>query len=56
MINILITIKNNPKVNIESLLSDADGEDWGHQYSDNDLKEFAKELGLDYSLESKREY
>jgi transposase InsO family protein len=50
------TNKNNPKVNIESLLSDADGEDWGHQYSDNDLKEFAKELGLDYSLESKREY
>jgi hypothetical protein len=50
------TNKQNPKVNIESLLSDADDEDWGHQYSDNDLKEFAKELGLDYSLESKREY
>ena len=50
------TNKKNPKVNIESLLSDADDEDWGHQYSDDDLKNFAKELGLDYNLESKREY
>lgn len=50
------TNKKNPKVNIESLLSDTDGEDWGHQYSDDDLKNFAKELGLDYNLESKREY
>ena len=50
------TNKKNPKVNIESLLSDTDGDDWGHQYSDDDLKNFAKELGLDYNLESKREY
>jgi len=39
---------------IEQLLSDTK-EDWGHQYSDNDLKDFAHELGLDYSLEELRE-
>jgi hypothetical protein len=50
------TNTKNPKVNIESLLSDNDDEDWGHQFSEKDLQEFAKELGLDYRLESKREY
>jgi len=39
---------------IEQLLSDSK-EDWGHQYSDDDLKNFAHELGLDYSLEELRE-
>jgi len=37
------------------LLSDTDDEDWGHQFSDDDLKSFADELGLDYVMESKRE-
>ncbi len=40
---------------IEELLSDTDDEDWGHQFSEEDLKRFADELGLDYVLESKRE-
>ena len=37
---------------IEALLADAD---YGHQFSDDDLKEFASELGLDYLLEDLRE-
>jgi len=41
--------------NIEALLSDTDEEDWGHQFSEDDLKKFAEELGLDYVMESKRE-
>jgi len=40
---------------IEALLSDTDDEDWGHQFSDDDLEKFANELGLDYVMESKRE-
>jgi hypothetical protein len=40
---------------IEELLSDTDDEDWGHQFSDDDLEKFANELGLDYVMESKRE-
>ena len=39
---------------IEEMLAD-DAEDWGHQFSDDDLKEFAKELGLDYILEESRD-
>lgn len=38
---------------IESLL-DSD-EDWGHQFSDDDLKSFADELGLDSRLEDLRD-
>jgi hypothetical protein len=37
---------------IEALLEDAD---YGHQFSDDDLKNFASELGLDYLLEDLRE-
>jgi hypothetical protein len=47
------TNKKNDKT-IEELLAD-DSENWGHQFSDDDLKEFAKELGLDYILEESRE-
>ena len=43
------------KVNIETLLNDEDDDSFGHQFSDDDLKKFAKELGLDYVMESKRE-
>ena len=46
---------NKIKVNIEALLSDEDEDNFGHQFSDDDLKKFAEELGLDYVLESKRE-
>ena len=48
------TIKKDIDKTIEELLSDAN-EDWGHQYSEDDLKNFAHELGLDYSLEELRE-
>jgi hypothetical protein len=48
------TNKKDIDKTIEELLSDAN-EDWGHQYSDDDLKNFAHELGLDYSLEELRE-
>lgn len=49
--------RQNTKItkNIEALLSDEDDENFGHQFSDDDLKKFADELGLDYVLESKRE-
>jgi hypothetical protein len=43
------------KVNIETLLNDEDDDSFGHQFSDDDLKKFAEELGLDYIMESKRE-
>jgi hypothetical protein len=43
------------KVNIEALLNDEDDDSFGHQFSDDDLKKFADELGLDYIMESKRE-
>jgi Rps23 Pro-64 3,4-dihydroxylase Tpa1-like proline 4-hydroxylase len=42
-------------VNIETLLNDEDEDSFGHQFSDDDLKKFANELGLDYVMESKRE-
>jgi hypothetical protein len=42
-------------VNIEALLNDEDDDSFGHQFSDDDLKKFADELGLDYIMESKRE-
>jgi hypothetical protein len=42
-------------VNIETLLNDEDEDSFGHQFSDDDLKKFADELGLDYIMESKRE-
>jgi hypothetical protein len=49
--------RQNNKVtkNIEALLDEEDEDNWGHQFSEKDLKEFAKELGLDYVMESKRE-
>jgi hypothetical protein len=49
--------RHNTKItkNIESLLDDEDDDSLGHQFSEEDLKKFAKELGLDYVLESKRE-
>jgi len=49
--------RQNNKVtkNIESLLDDEDDDNLGHQFSEEDLKRFAEELGLDYVLESKRE-
>jgi hypothetical protein len=50
-------IRQNTKItkNIEALL-DAENEDsMGHQFSEEDLKRFAEELGLDYIMESKRE-
>ncbi len=39
--------------NIEALLGEADN--WGHQFSEDDLKHFADDLGLDYILEKSRE-
>ena len=48
------TNKKDIDKTIEELLSD-DKEDWGHQYSEKDLEDFAHELGLDYSLEELRE-
>jgi hypothetical protein len=36
-------------------LNDEDEDSFGHQFSDDDLKKFADELGLDYIMESKRE-
>jgi hypothetical protein len=48
--------KNNKNdKTIEELLSDTDDDDLGHQFSEDDLKNFANELGLDYIMESKRE-
>ncbi len=41
--------------NIEALLDDEDEDSMGHQFSEEDLKRFADELGLDYIMESKRE-
>ena len=40
---------------IEQLLSDTDEDSWGHQFSEEDLKHFASELGLDSLLEESRE-
>ena len=48
--------KNNKNdKTIEELLSDTDDDDLGHQFSEDDLKNFANELGLDYVMQSKRE-
>ena len=38
---------------IEALLEEE--EDYGHQFSEDDLKHFADEMGLDYILEKSRE-
>jgi hypothetical protein len=46
---------NKNDKSIEQLLSDTDDDDWGHQFSEDDLKNFANELGLDYVMQSKRE-
>lgn len=46
---------NKYEVNIEALLGDTDEDEFGHQFSEEDLKRFADELGLDYLMESKRE-
>lgn len=40
---------------IEELLSELDDDSWGHQFSEEDLKHFASELGLDSLLEDSRE-
>lgn len=45
---------NEYTVDIQKLL-DGDDLNWGHQFSDDDLKTFADELGLDHTLEEKRE-
>jgi len=49
--------RQNTKItkNIEALLYDEDEDNLGHHFSDEDLKIFAEELGLDYVMESKRE-
>lgn len=49
--------RHNTKItkNIEALLDEEDEDSLGHQFSDEDLKRFADELGLDFVLESKRE-
>jgi hypothetical protein len=49
--------RQNTKItkNIEALLDDEDEDSMGHQFSEEDLKVFAEELGLDYVMESKRE-
>ena len=41
--------------NIEALLDAEDEDSIGHHFSEEDLKRFADELGLDYIMESKRE-
>ena len=46
---------NKNDKSIEELLSDKNDDDWGHQFSEDDLKNFANELGLDYVMQSKRE-
>lgn len=45
---------NKYTVDIQKLLDD-DDLNWGHQFSDEDLKHFADELGLDHTLEEKRD-
>jgi len=49
--------RQNTKIikNIEALLDAEDEDSMGHQFSEEDLKRFADELGLDYIMESKRE-
>jgi hypothetical protein len=49
--------RQNTKItkNIEALLNSEDEDNMGHQFSEEDLKKFAEELGLDYIMESKRE-
>jgi hypothetical protein len=53
----LESIRQNTKItkNIEALLDAEDEDNLGHHFSDEDLKKFAEELGLDYVMESKRE-
>jgi hypothetical protein len=49
--------RQNTKItkNIEALLDAEDEDSMGHHFSEEDLKRFADELGLDYVMESKRE-
>ena len=49
--------RQNTKItkNIEALLDSEDEDSIGHHFSEEDLKRFADELGLDYIMESKRE-
>lgn len=49
--------RQNTKItkNIEALLDAEDENSIGHHFSEEDLKRFADELGLDYVMESKRE-
>jgi len=49
--------RQNTKItkNIEALLDAEDENSIGHHFSEEDLKRFADELGLDYIMESKRE-
>ena len=49
--------RQNTKIikNIEALLDAEDEDSIGHHFSEEDLKRFADELGLDYIMESKRE-
>jgi hypothetical protein len=49
--------RQNTKItkNIEALLDAEDEDSIGHHFSEEDLKRFAEELGLDYVMESKRE-
>ena len=49
--------RQNTKItkNIEALLDAEDEDSIGHHFSEEDLKRFADELGLDYVMESKRE-
>jgi hypothetical protein len=49
--------RQNTKItkNIEALLDAEDEDSVGHHFSEEDLKRFADELGLDYIMESKRE-
>ena len=49
--------RQNTKItkNIEALLDAEDEDSIGHHFSEEDLKRFADELGLDYVMEAKRE-
>lgn len=53
------TIKKDADIDatIEALLAEMDDEDWGHQYSDEEVDDFVKKLGnagIDTMLEDKR--
>ena len=53
------TIKKDSDIDtfIEALLADTDEDDWGHQYSDEEVDDFVNKLGnagIDTMLEDKR--